>query len=608
MLSVVPSAAGLGLLLAAALLSAIGRAQGQALTRLLLSEDRIADLRRVASAPGDSSLAARYYRIVAARASENIARPALEREMDGRRLLAVSREALGRLTDAALVYRVSDDPAYLRNAERELRAVTNFSDWNPPHFLDVAEMSLAVSLAVDWLGDNLAPGLRDSARAALVTKALLPSLDTARDGNWWIDTDNNWNQVCHTGMVAAALVVRDEHPALTDSVLKRAVRKMPVALAVYAPDGTYPEGVGYWAYGTSYSVVGIELLRDGLGDDFGLAAVPGFRESAYYIGAMRAPSGRIYNYGDCSGGARPVGEAAMLWFARELDDLTLVRPEWVLAEADRGARVSALGLTWMPASLFGSTSLPKPDAGDTLYIGRGVNPVASVRQPASPGYYLGAKGGRASINHGQMDAGSFVFEIDGIRWARDLGKQRYGSLEAAGFKLWGRHQDAERWDLLTLNNRGHSTVSLAGRPHRVDSVATIAQDGLSGELRVDMSAVLGDEVDFWHRRLTPTPLGLTTVDSFSLARGETGVYQWMTTADVERLDARRLRLWMQEPGLAPKHLTLQLSSPGQRFEIVSLREPPHPLDKRIEALKRIEVRMEGTGKVQRIEVVAEGTD
>ena len=36
-----------------------------------------------------------------------------------------------------------------------------------------------------------------------------------------------------------------------------------------------------------------------------------------------------------------------------------------------------------------------------------------------------------------MDAGSFVFELNGVRWAIDPGVQDYNALEQAGFDLWG---------------------------------------------------------------------------------------------------------------------------------------------------------------------------
>jgi hypothetical protein len=34
-----------------------------------------------------------------------------------------------------------------------------------------------------------------------------------------------------------------------------------------------------------------------------------------------------------------------------------------------------------------------------------------------------------------MDAGSFVFELDGVRWAVDPGNQSYHALEKIGFNL-----------------------------------------------------------------------------------------------------------------------------------------------------------------------------
>jgi hypothetical protein len=114
----------------------------------------------------------------------------LTRTMTGRRLLGVSREAIRRLTTLAFVYRFEQDQRYLDRLEKELEAVCTFSDWNPSHFLDVAEMAAGVALAVDWAGEWLSPETDRLARNALVHKALRPATDTS-GANWWIGTDNN---------------------------------------------------------------------------------------------------------------------------------------------------------------------------------------------------------------------------------------------------------------------------------------------------------------------------------------------------------------------------------------------------------------------------------
>ncbi len=71
--------------------------------------------------------------------------PPVERIQIGRRLLDKSREALRRLFFLSYAYRTTRDAKYLQRAEKEMLAIAAFSDWNPPHFLDVAEMTMAMS-------------------------------------------------------------------------------------------------------------------------------------------------------------------------------------------------------------------------------------------------------------------------------------------------------------------------------------------------------------------------------------------------------------------------------------------------------------------------------
>jgi hypothetical protein len=59
-----------------------------------------------------------------------------------------------------------------------------------------------------------------------------------------------------------------------------------------------------------------------------------------------------------------------------------------------------------------------------------------------------------------MDAGSFIFELNGVRWSIDPGNQGYNTLEQAGFDLWNSTQTGQRWTLLTKNNYGHSTITV----------------------------------------------------------------------------------------------------------------------------------------------------
>jgi hypothetical protein len=96
-----------------------------------------------------------YYAAMKRSAQQIRQAPLLTRQMEGRRLLAVSREMLYRMNILSMVYRIEKDAVILARINDELKAVCNFSDWNPSHYLDVAEMSLAVAIAVDWVGEAL---------------------------------------------------------------------------------------------------------------------------------------------------------------------------------------------------------------------------------------------------------------------------------------------------------------------------------------------------------------------------------------------------------------------------------------------------------------------
>ncbi|MEM8969732.1 MAG: hypothetical protein AAGE93_25160, partial [Bacteroidota bacterium] len=153
------------------------------------------------------------YEAVKLNAEEIQKQPLLEREMEGRRLLGVSREMLYRMNILGITYRIDRDEKILNRINDEVTAVSNFSDWNPSHYLDVAEMSLAVALAVDWAGEDLPAPTVELAKNALIEKGIKPSYN--KKGNTgWVDGNNNWNQVCHGGMIAASVVIAEQDPEL----------------------------------------------------------------------------------------------------------------------------------------------------------------------------------------------------------------------------------------------------------------------------------------------------------------------------------------------------------------------------------------------------------
>ena len=148
----------------------------------------------------------RIHQAILAGADELSSLPPIERIRIGRRLLDKSREGLRRLFLLSYAARLTGDARYVRRAEREMLAIAAFSDWNPSHFLDVAEMTMGMAIGYDWLYDRLPDSSRVAIRNAIITKGLEPSMDSTVNG--WLRLLSNWNQVCNAGITFGAMADR----------------------------------------------------------------------------------------------------------------------------------------------------------------------------------------------------------------------------------------------------------------------------------------------------------------------------------------------------------------------------------------------------------------
>ena len=398
--------------------------------------------------------------------------PPVERIQIGRRLLDKSREALRRIFQLSYAYRMTDEAKYLHRAEKELLTVSNFSDWNPSHFLDVAEMTMAMAIGYDWLYEHLSEDSRKTIREAIVEKGLKPSYNEKY--NWFLTATHNWNQVCNAGMAFGAMAVYEDYPELAQKTIERAVESMKLPMKDYQPDGAYPEGYGYWAYGTSFNVLFLDAIEKAYGSDFGLNDVPGFLETAGFYMNMTGATRQPYNWGDAGMGTNLT--PAMFWFAQKNNNSTLLWVEKDYLQQEDFSRFTRNRL--LPATLIWGmgmdlNKIKEPE--QKFWTGQGANPVAMMRTSWSDpkAIYVGFKAGSPSVNHGHMDIGSFIMESDGIRWAMDFGMQSYESLESKGMQIFGRTQDAQRWTVMRLNNFVHNTLTMNGQHQLVDGYAQI---------------------------------------------------------------------------------------------------------------------------------------
>ena len=422
--------------------------------------------------------------------------PTLQHQLDesGKRLLGVSRAALEQIFCLSYAYRMTGEKKYLQKAESQIQTVCNFKDWNPTHYLDVGEMALAVAIGYDWLYADLQPKTRDLAVKAIATHAFGTSDVLKYVG--FFKNSNNWNQVCNGGLISAAIAVFEAMPERAKQVIERSVKSNELPMKTYAPDGNYPEGYMYWGYGTSFEIILIKALQVAFGSDHGLSNFPGFDKTAEYILYAVGTNGKSFNYSDCRENLFP--KIPMWWFADHFKNPSLLFTELreikdgLYAKNFEEARI--LPLTMALAANIDLSAVKAPEK--KIWSGKGVAPVVLIRtgwNNPQKDVYVGIKGGRANSGHAHMDAGSFVYDALGVRWAMDFGMEGYSKVEAAGVDMWNNGQNSERWDIFRYGNKSHNTLTLNDARHNAAGFAPIEKViETKNELGavVDLSAVL----------------------------------------------------------------------------------------------------------------------
>ena len=392
--------------------------------------------------------------------------PPVTRKMIGRRLLHTSRAALKRIFWLGYTYRVHGGEAYARKAIDEMLAVSAFSDWNPAHFLDVGEMTMAVAIGYDWLYDKMTPRERKKVARAIIDKGLKPALNP--NDAWFYTSEINWNSVCNAGMVYGALAVWEEDPDFCRSMLEKSLESNKLAYKAYEGGG-YPEGYNYWGYGTSFQLMLAAAVNYAFPGKDGLF-VDSRSLSFDFVRFTSTPAGNCFSFSDAY--RKATGQYMQVWGNR-----WGLYPEIRIMEETGFERLCEERL--FPMFLIGlagrgmSADVPV----DHYFQCGGTTPVFIYRSGwrSRDDDYLGIKGGLTMSSHSHCDQGSFYFESDGVTWATDLGMQDYNSLETAGVDLWDMTQDSERWSVFRIGPFSHNILTVNGHTPKVNHPAAFSR-------------------------------------------------------------------------------------------------------------------------------------
>ena len=496
---------------------------------------------------------------------------------DGVRLLNQSRRSIDRTTVLAFAYRMTGNKEYADAAITEMLTVCAFQDWNPSHYLDVAEMATAVALGYDWLHDVIPAEQREEIRHALLKHALQTGLEIYERNHWWVASANNWNEVCNAGLTLAALAVADVERELAETIVNFAIKSMPRGLSVYAPDGAYPEGAGYWAYGTLYTGFMLMVLRDVFQEDFGLSDTEGLATTGDYLMNITGPRYHFFNHGNNGVNA----EASPMIFAlSHLYD----RPDYAVwlrtfvtnANRYQSSREAVFRALWYNPKGTDADFADTPLA--RMFTGK--QDIAMMRTAWNDpdAAFFAIKGGDNRANHTHLDIGTFVYEVNGVRWAVDLGPDNYNLPGYFG---------ANRWDYFRLNNRSHNTLVIGDQIQNTAAVSNIPhfnvgerkfvlrsrwmlvyRDNVLASAVVDIQDAYKDQVESAYRVATLYKDGTVEIEDYLSGVSEPVRWGMMTQAEIELKDNAAIL----SRGGQQVHLVLFAPDAG-KFEVISAQPP-----------------------------------
>jgi hypothetical protein len=408
--------------------------------RLMLDPAKIQALRTLIK--GDEVAKAAYDKIKSNAEKTLKQTPVFYELRDGRRLIYVSGDVWERIQCLAFSFLMTRDRKYVDRAWIELEAASKFEDWNPDHFLDTAIMTGAFAVALDWLWDEWSPAQRETLRQSIVKLGLIPAMKVYDGKGGWSKVTNNWNQVCNGGIGMGALAVADTDPELAGQILGNAIKSLPIMMRTHAPDGGGHEGLGYWAFGSSYNIMLLDSLDRALGTDFGLSQIDGFKQSGDYQIYLSGTNREFFDFGDCNRSRASTPQH--LWMGQKYG---IPRYSWYRYDAISKGGGGLFDLLWFDASPkdFSIESMPL----DKYF--RNVE-VASIRDSWTnkDGFIVAIQGGDNGGSHRHLDLGSFMLEAEGVRWIIDSGKEP---------ETYQRHKNkAERTDFYRVRAEGHNTL------------------------------------------------------------------------------------------------------------------------------------------------------
>ncbi len=417
---------------------------------------------------------------------------------------------------------------------------------------------------IDLLGGVMPASLRERIRGRLLHQVFATYLDESLTPRFeWKHCTNNWNAVCHQGIVGAALSQLDD-PRLLAEILASAAKCLPFFLSGFGDDGGCSEGPGYWNYGFGWFAELNRQLESRTDGELSLfEGDQHIHAIARYGPRVSLSGGNLVNFSDtgASGGLSPsllaylgdrLGDQELHHLA--LENYQMILEKGIDLEAER---CDLFHLTRLILRCPGDLSAPAVFTRRDCYMPDLAVLVSHGTDSRGHLWEFAAKAGHNDEHHNHNDCGNYILNIDGVRLVTEIGAPDYVK------DFFG----PKRYEFLAARSLGHSLPVINGREQEAGRIH--ASKILSHSLTADDSDFLIDATACYPAEagcrkfvrafhLDKTAGTMTVEDEFELDRAESledavvTIHPASISGDHAVIKAEKLELLLQ-------------AAPGTRF-------------------------------------------
>lgn len=358
---------------------------------------------------------------------------------------------------------------FLPALEREIEAILEEKTWVLPWHderlenfsgkiidVDLASAARGWTLAIVdyWHGEKLSGALRARLRSELRRRVIEPYFAVLHGGArspsmWWITGPNNWNAVCHAGVIGTALALG--LPASERAELIAAAQSnLAFFLDGFPADGYCSEGVGYWCYGFGHCVMLAEMIAQATNGRLLLLSDDKARRIIAYPDNLEILPDIYPSFADSYIGAKPERFLQAL-AQRQLIPYT----QRGLLAVDRPTAKTLRTRSFYEGAM--QMFLPVSPSGKKTRTNHPLRHWFSDAQVlvtrAAPNFGAAIKGGHNDEHHNHNDVGSFVIASGSSTPLVDPGLEIYS----------GRTFSADRYQSNVINSFGHPVPIVAGQ-------------------------------------------------------------------------------------------------------------------------------------------------